>query len=137
LNVSGRWSPELIEFGAGSVFVPIHQARSRLVMALLEPQAPDSFLAWGFFNACFERKEYMEAYVAEQAARIMLAEDPGIAAEFQRRLSDDAAFAGDPAARLDFFYQRHASWDRRFGLYPVARAMPSHHRVSPGAHAGP
>ena len=50
---------------------------------------------------------------------------------------DDASFAGDPAARLDFFYQRHASWDRRFGLYPVARAMPTHRRDSPGAHAVP
>jgi len=132
LSVCGRWAPEVLEFGAGSVFVPIHQAKARLVMALLEPQAPDSFLAWGFFNACFERKEYMEAYVAEQAARVMLAEDPAIAAEFQRRLSDDAVFAGDPAARLDFFYQRHPSWDRRFGLYPVARAMPPSAR-----HAGP
>ena len=44
-------------------------ARARLVMHLLEPQAPDSFAAWGFFNACFEQKEYMEPYVAEQIAR--------------------------------------------------------------------
>ena len=29
-------------------------------MALLEPRDPDSFVSWGFFNAAFERKEYME-----------------------------------------------------------------------------
>jgi hypothetical protein len=124
LSVSGRWSSEASQYAAGSLFVPISQPKARLVMALLEPQAPDSFLAWGFFNACFERKEYMEAYVAEQSARRMLAEDPGIAAEFHRRLSQDPSFAADPAARLDFFYQRHPSWDGRFALYPVARAAP-------------
>jgi hypothetical protein len=90
-------------------------------MALLEPQAPDSFAAWGFFNAAFERKEYMEAYVAEQEARTMLAEQPALAAEFRQRLQQDAAFAASAEARLDFFYQRHPSWDQRLGLLPVFR----------------
>ena len=31
-------------------------------MTLLEPKDPDSYVAWGFFNSAFERKEYMEAY---------------------------------------------------------------------------
>jgi len=30
-----------------------------LETALLEPQAPDSFTSWGFFNAAFEQKEYI------------------------------------------------------------------------------
>jgi hypothetical protein len=121
LSVEGDWRVEHIDLPAGTLFVPIAQPLSRLVLTLLEPQAEDSFLAWGFFNACFERKEYMEAYVAEQAAREMLAADPVLAAEFKRLLAEDPAFAGDPAARLDFFYQRHASWDQRFALYPIVR----------------
>ena len=43
-------------------------------MALLEPQAPDSLAAWGFFNSCFEQKEHIEPYVAEQIAHAMLAQ---------------------------------------------------------------
>ena len=36
-------------------------------------------------------------------------------------VSEDAEFASNPAARLDFFYRRHASWDERYNLYPVYR----------------
>ena len=78
-------------------------------------------MSWGFFNAAFERKEYMEDYVAEEVAREMLAADPALRAEFEQRLREDPAFAADPAARLDFFYRRHPSWDERFSLYPVYR----------------
>lgn len=118
----GEWRQEAVTICAGAIFVPIAQPRARLLMALLEPLAPDSFAAWGFFNAAFERKEYMEAYVAEQEARRMLASDPALAAEFANRLRDDAGFAADPAARLDFFYQRHPAWDQRLGLCPVFRS---------------
>ena len=45
-------------------------------MHLLEPLAPDSLVAWGFFNAVFEQKEGMDAYVAEEAAREMMQRDP-------------------------------------------------------------
>src|SRR3546814_5673585 len=106
---------------AGSLFVPIAQPRARLVMALLEPQAPDSLLGWGEFNNAFEQKEYMEAYVAEEVAREMLAKDPSLKAAFEQRLKDDPAFAADPRGRLDFFYRRHSSYDSRYNLYPVLR----------------
>ena len=101
--------------------MPAGQPLARLVLALLEPQAPDSLAAWGAFNVAFERKEYMEAYVAEDVARAMLDADPALRAECRRRLAAEPAFAADPAARLDFFYRRHPAWDERYGLYPVLR----------------
>jgi hypothetical protein len=78
-------------------------------------------VSWGRFNAAWEQKEYMEDYVTESVAREMLARDPALAAEFARRLREDAEFAASPRARLDFFYQRHPSWDDRYRLYPVYR----------------
>jgi hypothetical protein len=90
-------------------------------MALLEPRAPDSLAAWGFFNACFEQKEHIEPYVAEQIAREMLAEKPELEREFKRRLAEEPAFAASATARLEFFLRRHSSWDTRFNLYPVLR----------------
>ena len=120
LTVEGDWTRESRATPAGALFVPIAQPRARLVMALLEPKAPDSLLAWGRFNNAFERKEYMEDYVAEAVAREML-RDPAVKAEFERRLREDTAFAQSPAARLEFFYRRHPSWDERYQLYPVLR----------------
>lgn len=121
LTVEGRWAPDERDIVPGALYVPIAQPKARLVMALLEPQAPDSLLAWGGFNNAFEQKEYMEDYVAEDVARDMLANDPALRAEFERKLKDDAAFAADPAQRLEFFYRRHSAWDERFGLYPIFR----------------
>lgn len=121
LTVDGAWSNEVQDIGAGALFVPIAQPKSRLAMALLEPQGPDSMLAWGGFNNAFERKEYMEDYVAEEVARDMLARDPALRAAFDKKLKDDPKFAASADARLEFFYRRHTAWDERYGLYPVFR----------------
>ncbi|MES2297016.1 MAG: M14 family metallopeptidase [Pseudomonadota bacterium] len=121
LTLQGQWKAETRAIGKGALFVPIAQAKARLVMALLEPQAPDSMAAWGMFNAAFERKEYMEDYVAEDVAREQLAASAALAAEFKARLASDPKFAASAAARLEFFERRHSSWDERFNLYPVMR----------------
>ena len=121
LAVEGAWQKEAREVGRGALFVPIAQPKSRLVMAMLEPLSADSLLAWGAFNNAFERKEYMEEYVAEEVAREQL-KDPAVAAEFKRKLDTDPAFAASAAQRLEFFARHHASWDERFKLYPVMRS---------------
>src|SRR5437016_156433 len=121
VKLAGGWTRETHDIAAGALFVPIAQPAARLVMHLLEPQAPDSFAAWGFFNACFEQKEYLEPYVAEQIARDLLAKQPQLGEEFSRRLKEDPAFAASPAARREFFLRRHSSWDARLNLYPVLR----------------
>ncbi|MEZ5461355.1 M14 family metallopeptidase [Dokdonella sp.] len=122
VGFEGEWKDEPMDIAAGALFVPISQPRARLVVALLEPKAPDSLAAWGEFNAAFEQKEYMEMYVAEEVARDMLEQDPAVAAEFNRKLDSDPEFARDPFARLAFFARRHESWDDRFNLYPVMRS---------------
>jgi hypothetical protein len=121
VTLTGAWQRESHDICTGALFVPMAQPLARLVMHLLEPQAPDSFAAWGFFNACFEQKEYLEPYVADQVARTVAAEHPQLQAEFSRRLKDDPAFAANPLARLEFFLRHHASWDLHFNLYPIFR----------------
>jgi hypothetical protein len=120
-QLEGAWSQQALNIEAGDLFVPIAQPLARLVTALLEPQAPDSFAAWGFFNSCFEQKEQMEPYVAEQIAASMWAADAGLREEFNARLQADPDFARSPSDRLEFFLRRHSSWDERYNLYPVLR----------------
>lgn len=120
-TLHGQWRDEVQPIASGSLVVPVEQRLARLVLALLEPQAPDSLAAWGFFNACFEQKEQMERYVAEQIAREMLAANPSLQKEFERALALDPQFAANASARLEFFLRRHSSWDARFNLYPIYR----------------
>jgi murein tripeptide amidase MpaA len=119
--ITGEWRALERQIARPALFVPIAQPLARLVVALLEPQAPDSFAAWGFFNAWFEQKEQLEPYVAEQMARELYATNPNLRAAFERRLAEDAMFSADPAARLQFFCRHHASWDDQLNCYPIFR----------------
>ena len=110
-------------FPAGSVIVPLTQEWARVAINLLEPEAPDSLVRWGFFNATFEQKEYGEDYVVEKLAREMLASNPKLREEFEKKLASDPSFAANPRARLSFFYERSPYWDKQMGLYPVGRII--------------
>jgi hypothetical protein len=131
--LEGAWAPEARTLERSAIFVPIDQPSARLVMHLLEPALPDSFAQWGMFNAVFERKEYMEAYVLEQAARDMLAADPSLKSAFDAALAADPELAGSPRRRLEWFYRRHPAWDERVNLVPIYRAATSY---APAARAG-
>lgn len=108
-------------FPAGSVVVNMAQPAAHVALHLLEPASPDSFVAWGFFNAIFEQKEYAEDYVLEKLAREMLAKDENLRREFEQRVATDPKFAASAQERLQFFYQRSPYWDTQLNLYPVAR----------------
>lgn len=110
-------------FPAGSILITLPQELAKVAINLLEPEAPDSLVRWGFFNAIFEQKEYGEAYVVEKIAREMMAKDPELRREFERRLATDPNFAAMPGERLHFFYSRSPYWDPQIDLYPVGRIM--------------
>ena len=110
-------------FPPGSTVVPVAQTKAKVILNLLEPEAPDSLAHWGFFNAIFEEKEYAEHYVLEALAREMIANDPKLQQEFEHLLSTDPEFAASPSARLRFFYKRSPYWDPQMNLYPVGRII--------------
>ncbi len=110
-----------ITYPAGSAVVSLAQPTANVIMHLLEPHAPDSMLRWGFFDHIFESKEYAEPRVLERMAREMMAKDPALKAEFEKRLSDDPEFAASPRARLYWFYERTPYFDERLNIYPVGR----------------
>jgi hypothetical protein len=113
------------KFAPGSLIIPVAQPLAKLAISLLEPQAPDSLVRWGFFNAVFEKKEYAEPYIIEVLAREMLAKDPELEEEFEAALATDADLAASPAARLEFFYRKSPYWDQQMNLYPVGRISQS------------
>lgn len=122
-----KFESELIQerrtFPAASVVVPVAQTLAKLAISLLEPEAPDSLAAWGFFNTIFEQKEYGESYVLETLARKMMADDPKLREEFEERVATDPDFSASPHARLQFFYERSPYCDPHMNVYPVGRIL--------------
>jgi hypothetical protein len=123
LQVRGEARRDTIDYPAGTVVVPMDQTAAKAAAHALEPAGMDSFLAWGFFDAIFEQKEYAEDYVMERVARELLAADTALAAGFTARLASDSAFAASPRARLNFFYERSPWRDAKQNVYPVGRCM--------------
>ena len=110
-----------ITFPAGSFRVSTDQDLNELIVLLLEPQSPDSFLQWGFFLEIFTRTEYAEAYVLEPLAQKMLSADEDLKQRFEQKLAGDEAFAASKYQRLMWFYEQTPFFDERYLLYPVAR----------------
>jgi len=108
---------------AGSVRVPSAQPLGLLAAAMLEPESKDSLLAWNLFPEILQRTEYIEGYVIAPLADRMLAENPALKREFEAKLKADRKFAGDPDARLGWFYERTPYYDERYLLYPVGREL--------------
>ena len=108
---------------AGTIYVPVSQPNAKLLMNLVEPDAPDALIRWGFFNTIFEIKEYFEEYSMEPLAQKMAAENPALQAEFDAKLAADTSFAASPNQRLLFFYERSPYWDPLKDCYPIFRVI--------------
>jgi hypothetical protein len=106
---------------SGSYFIPINQQAAKVIMFLLEPNSPDSFVSWGFMDAIFEQKEFAEQYVLEKYALELYNEDAKIRNEFDMKVKTDTAFANNPDDRLDYFYKKLPYHDNNVGLYPILR----------------
>lgn len=114
---------DTVTINEGDYFVSTNQSLVPLIVYLLEPKAPDSFLQWGFFNSIFERKEYFEFYSMEPIAVEMLNSDEELKNEFYQLLETDENFKTNPYARLSFFYERSPYYDEQLNVYPVLRVI--------------
>ncbi|MAN12943.1 MAG: carboxypeptidase, partial [Sphingobium sp.] len=106
---------------AGTIRVPSDQPLGLLAAALLEPEAPDSFLAWGFFPEMLSPSPGAEDFVRAPLAEALLARDASVRQAFEARLAADPAFAADPDARLDWLTDRLPDCSPFHHLYPIRR----------------
>jgi hypothetical protein len=114
---------EKITLPAGSFWVPMKQQRARLILAMLEPQAPDSLARWGFCDQVFVGggRGAEGAYLTEPIARRMMGDSPELRKQFEDRVAADPAFAADAQARLMWWYERSKYSAGEAGRYPVVR----------------
>jgi hypothetical protein len=120
-NVTVTRQSERRRIPKGALWVPADQPDFEVAVHLLEPDAPDSLLAWGFLSNVFERKEWIDGPELERLALDLL-KDPKTAGEWEAALREPA-FAKDAAARSLWWSRRTPYWDETIGLLPVYRAM--------------
>ena len=105
----------------GDYVVFVNQAANDYIMHTLEPQAPDSFFAWNFFDGILQQKEYFSSYVFEDLAAAYLAENPDLKKQFEEKKKADPAFAKDAHAQLAYIYRHSPHYEKTHRVYPIAR----------------
>jgi Zinc carboxypeptidase len=137
-NFDSRLVKEKMTIPQASYWVPMKQRRARLILATLEPQAPDSFARWGLMYAAFEGGggggrggagrggapaggPPVAEYLSEPIARKTMADNPDLAKEFLAKVASDPAFAADRTARLQWWYQHSKYEPSDNGRYPIVR----------------
>ncbi|GAA3947648.1 M14 family metallopeptidase [Hymenobacter algoricola] len=111
-------------FRAGDLVATLNQPAARYLVEALEPQATDSFFAWGFFDSILQQKEYFSDYVFEDVAAELLRKDPALRARLERLKAQNAVFAQSGAAQLDWVYRQSAYYEKSHLRYPIARLVP-------------
>jgi len=114
-------SKEKVIIPKGSIIVPVSQLRLKLIAHMFEPDSPDSFLQWGYFNIYFEQKEYAESYVMEKMMREMMDKDPQLKADFDLKYNNDSTFRNNQYEIYNWFYSKTPYWDQKLNIYPIVR----------------
>ncbi|MFL0352310.1 M14 family metallopeptidase [Xanthomarina sp. GH4-25] len=120
-NTTVKSSEEKVTFRKGDYYVETNQIAKRYLLETLEPQAPDSFFNWNFFDTILQQKEGFSPYVFEDTAKNMLDNDAKLKAEFEKKKESDTSFSANWYAQLNWLYERSNHAEKAYLQYPVYR----------------
>lgn len=120
-NVQVRRDFQKVDFYRGDYVVETNQKANHLIVQTLEPHATDSYFSWNFFDAILSRKEYFSSYIFEDYAEEFLQKNPDVKAELDERRKNDAAFADNAYAQLNFIYEKSPYFEKSYLRVPVYR----------------
>jgi hypothetical protein len=112
---------EKVDFYEGDYVIPMNQPANYYIVSVLEPEAPDSFFRWNFFDPCLEQREYFSSFGFEENAMKYLNDHPDFRKQFEEAVRNDPGLAANHRAQLAYIYDNTEWADNRKGRYPVAR----------------
>jgi len=112
---------ESVTFHAGDLWIPTTQEGVRYLLETLEPELPDSFFNWNFFDPILQQKEGFSPYVFEDTAAELLRSDPELRMAFEQKKSEDSEFKENAYAQLEWLFKRSPNYEAAHLKYPVYR----------------
>lgn len=116
-------SNKKVFFHKGDFLISTDQPGVKYLMETLEPQAVDSYFNWNFFDAILQQKEYYSAYVFEDTAARLLAEDAKLKEAFEKAKKENPELARSGQAQLDWIYRNSSYYENTHMEYPVYRKV--------------
>jgi len=110
-------------FHQGDYIVETDQPGFRYIMEVLEPQGPDSFFAWNYFDMILAQKENFSPYIFEDSALEILENDAQLKANFSAKKTTDSAFAKNWYAQLEWIFHQSKFYEKDHLQYPIFRMM--------------
>lgn len=120
-NTTINASKENITFKKGDYYIATNQPAKRYLLETLEPQAPDSFFNWNFFDTILQQKEGFSPYVFEDTAKVMLDNNDQLRTEFQKKKENDKDFSANWYMQLNWLYQQSIHAEKTYMQYPIYR----------------
>lgn len=110
-----------VTFRKGDYIVHTDQKNVRYLVETLEPEAPDGFFAWNFFDAILQQKEWFSDYVFEEKAIKILKEDQELKKEFELAKKDNPELKKSHWQQLYWIYKHSEYYEKTHNRYPVFR----------------
>ncbi|OIQ18807.1 M14 family metallopeptidase [Lacinutrix sp. MedPE-SW] len=112
---------ETITFRKGDYIATTNQPGVRYLIEVLEPQAPDSFFNWNFFDTILQQKEGFSPYVWEDKALEILENNPELKQNFENKKSQDINFNKNWYQQLDWIHKQSEHYESAHLKYPIYR----------------
>ena len=122
-NTKVSSSTKNIKFYKGDVIVTTNQTGIRYLLETLEPEAPDSFFNWNFFDTILQQKEGFSPYVWEDKALEILNKNPKLKTEFENKKATNKTFADNWYTQLDWIHKHSANYESAHLNYPIYRIL--------------
>ena len=108
-NVKYRLEERSVRLYRGDYIIPVDQAGNKYIVQTLEPDAPDSYFSWNFFDPILDRREYFSPSTFEERAADVLDQDPELRKAFEEKKKQDSTFAASRYRQLSYIYN-HSPW---------------------------
>lgn len=108
-------------FNKGDRLVYTNQKALRYLLETLEPEGPDSFFSWNFFDTILQQKEGFSPYVWEDKAKSLLIQYPKLQVDFNLKKTYDKAFADNWYAQLEWLHKQSVFYEKAHLQYPIYR----------------
>lgn len=118
-NTKVKAKTKELKFKKGDYIISTNQNGIRYLLETLEPEAPDSFFNWNFFDTILQQKEGFSPYVWEDKALLFLRSNPNIQIQFNLKKSLDKDFANNWYAQLDWLHKQSPFYEKAHLQYPV------------------
>lgn len=122
-NTSVLASDKAVHLDKGDYIISTNQSGIRYIMETLEPQAPDSFFNWNFFDTVLQQKEGFSPYVFEDVALDMLEKNQTLRDSFLHKKENEEQFSKNWYAQLDWIFKRSPHYEPAHMQYPVYRIL--------------